>query len=198
MPSAKCRGREGRARRGSKASALPTLCLPRTCPFCPLNDSRAVPLNLEQARRNPPGAGRFPAKGEKPIATLQCQETYLVARENRNLRQVLKVSGQACKSREGEGVTQRAAEEKSPRFAFCSGKQEQLRVSPPAPKKKAEQGHQERQSSSHPGQGLRAFSRRSAPGGQTFPSHGPRHGAARPSAPLRGRGGPWRRSRRQM
>lgn len=140
MPAAKCRGREGRARRGSKASDLPTLCLPRTWPFWPLNDSRAVPLNLEQGRRKPPGAGRFPAKGEKPIATLQCQETYLVAGENRNLRQVLKVSGQACKSREGEGVTQRAAEEKSPRFAFCSGKQEQLRVSPPAPKKKGRAG----------------------------------------------------------
>lgn len=67
--------------------------------------------------------------------------------------------GQAYKSREGEGITQRAAEEKSQCFALCSEKQEQLRVSPPAPKK-AESGHK---SSSQPGPGLRAFSCRSAP-----------------------------------
>lgn len=47
------------------------------------------------------------------------------------------------------------------RFVFGSGNQEQLRLFPPA-LKKAELGHQECKSSSHPGPGPRAFSCRSA------------------------------------
>lgn len=56
VPAGKCRGRKGQARRGGGSNgpdpAPLTRCLPHTCPFCPLNYFRTVPLNLEQ-RRNP-------------------------------------------------------------------------------------------------------------------------------------------------
>ena len=99
-------------------------------------------MNLEQRRRNPHGLGDFLRKG-KSRSRLFGVRRRIWSPGNRNLPEVFKVNGQAYKSREGEGITQRAAEEKSQRFALCSGKQEQLRASPPAPKK-AELGHQER------------------------------------------------------
>lgn len=124
-------------------------------------------------------------------------------------KKVLKVNGHAYKSREGEGIAQRAAEEKSQRFALCSGNQEQLRVSPPAPKK-AELGHQERKGSSRSGPGLRAFSCRSAPEAilplptpiaPAVELRGPQLrfvAAASPVASPAGPGEPRRRPRRQM
>lgn len=67
VPAAKCWGRKGQAHRGGGCNgfnpALLTRCLPHTCPFCPLNYFRTVPLNLEQ-RRNPLWQGGFLRKGK--------------------------------------------------------------------------------------------------------------------------------------